>query len=116
MNLLRTRVDPLHKKRLSKFFGMSLSNPSLPENIKNLFWMYYIPEEKETFASSYRALQKSVVELLKQNWDELLNGSYEIFKQKGKGTYHRKCDMKNLLHGRGFAWDMTIKDFKEKFL
>lgn len=73
-------------------------------------------EGNETFASSYRALQKSVVELLKQNWDELLNGSYEIFKQKGKGTYHRKCDMKNLLHGRGFAWDMTIKDFKEKFL
>ena len=54
MNLLRTRVDPLHKKRLSKFFGMSLSNPSLPENIKNLFWMYYIPEEKETFAMNNR--------------------------------------------------------------
>lgn len=73
-------------------------------------------EGNETFTSSYRVLQQSVVELLKQNWAELLNGSYEVFTQKGKGTYHRKCDMKNLLNGRDFAWDMTIKDFKEKFL
>lgn len=73
-------------------------------------------EGNETFASSYQVLQQSIVELLKQNWDELLNGSYEAFNQKGKGTYHRKCDMKNLLNERDFAWDMTIKDFKEKFL
>lgn len=73
-------------------------------------------EGNETFTSSYRVLQQSVVELLKQNWAELLNGSYEVFNQKGKGTYHRKCDMKKLLKGRDFTWDMTIKDFKEKFL
>ena len=72
-------------------------------------------EDKETFASSYQVLQHSVVELLKQNWDELLNGSYETFKQNGKGTYHRRCDMKKRVNGCGFFWDMTIKEFKAIF-
>lgn len=54
MNLLRTNIQPLHAKKLSKYFGMSLSNPSLPESIKNLFWMYYMPSKKETFAINNR--------------------------------------------------------------
>lgn len=72
-------------------------------------------EGTETFASSYQALQQSVVELLKQNWDELLKGSYKTFTQECKGTYHRRCDMKKWINGRVFTWDMTIKDFKSIF-
>jgi hypothetical protein len=33
---------------------MSISNPSLPDAIKNIFWMYYIPEEKEIYAMNNR--------------------------------------------------------------
>ena len=72
-------------------------------------------EGKETFASSYRILQESVVELLKQNWNELLSGSYEVFAQEGKGTYHKKSDMKKFINGHDFNWDMTIRDFKVNF-
>lgn len=72
-------------------------------------------EEKETFASSYHILQESVVELLKQNWNELLSGHYEVLAQKGKGTYHKKCDIKKLINDHDFTWDMTIRDFKVNF-
>lgn len=54
MSYFKIVKDPLDRKRLSKYFGMSLSNPGLPEQIKNIFWMYYIPEEGETWAMNTR--------------------------------------------------------------
>lgn len=55
MNYLKTKkISPIHKKRFGKFLGMSLSNPSMPEQIKNMFWMYYIPTENETYALNDR--------------------------------------------------------------
>lgn len=54
MSFIRTNVIPLHKKRLGKYLGMSISNPSLPESIKSIFWMYYIPDDQETYVINNR--------------------------------------------------------------
>lgn len=54
MSFVKTNISPLHKKRFATYLGMSLSNPSLPEAIKNAFWMYYIPDENETYVLNDR--------------------------------------------------------------
>lgn len=71
-------------------------------------------EEVETFASSYRILQHSVVELFKKYFNVLLSGNYVVTKQVGKGTYHRRRDFEKLVGGQGVDWNMNIKGFKKR--
>lgn len=52
--IFRPNINPLDKKRFAKYFGMPFSSPSLPESIRNAFYMYYIPEEKETYTINAR--------------------------------------------------------------
>lgn len=74
----------------------------------------HLCEEKETFASSYRILQQSIVELLKKHFKTLLSGNYAVTKQIGNGTYHRRRDFEKLISSHDFDWNMNIKAFKKR--
>lgn len=74
---------------------------------------YFFDEKRETFASTYNALQNGVVELFKENFDRIFIGNYSPYKQKGEGSYHTVKDMDEYLKDRTFSWDMNICDFKK---
>ncbi len=72
-------------------------------------------EDKETLASSYNKLQDTIVDLLIDNFDDILAGNIVPTNQKGEGSYHRTSDLKALLNGKEIDYNMTITEFK-KFL
>ena len=76
----------------------------------------YFDEQKETLSSSYEKLNEEIVELLKQNWDKIFNEKYVATPQTRGGSYHKKADLQKFLNGKEISWDMTIKEFKRKFL
>lgn len=51
---IRPVINDLDKKRLGRYFGMSLSSPGLPQQIKNIFFLYYAPLPNETWAINNR--------------------------------------------------------------
>lgn len=73
----------------------------------------HFDEETETLASTYAALNNEIVKLLKDNWEMILHGDYELRDQCGKGTYHKSADLKALLDGREIDYSMTISEFKK---
>lgn len=70
-------------------------------------------EDKETLASSYNKLQDTIVDLLIDNFDDILAGNIVPTNQKGEGSYHRTSDLKALLNGKEIDYNMTIKEFKD---
>ena len=73
---------------------------------------YFFDEKKETFGSTYNTLQNGIVELFKENFNNILSGNYLPYKQNGEGSYHTVRDMDEYLKDRQFSWDMNIYDFK----
>ena len=69
-------------------------------------------EQTETLASTYRRLNEEIVDLLKQNWDEIYGGKYTACPQTGNSTYHRQKELMPLLNRKDFSWDMTVREFK----
>lgn len=74
----------------------------------------FFDENKETFSSSYDRLQTEIVELFKENWQELYEGTYTLHQQQGIGSYHTQRDRQEYLLGKNFSYDMKIYDFKEQ--
>jgi len=70
-------------------------------------------EDKETLASSYNKLQDTIVDLLIDNFDDILAGNIVPTNQKGEGSYHRTSDLKALLNGKEIDYNMTIKQFRD---
>jgi len=73
-------------------------------------------EGEDTLATSYQKLTDAIISLFKEHWGHILSGNYEAKPQQGKGSYHTKKDLARFLAGRQLAWDMTITEFKEKFV
>lgn len=73
-------------------------------------------EREDTLATSYQKLMDAIIALFKEHWGRILSGNYEAKSQQGEGSYHTKKDLEMFLAGRQLAWDMTITEFKEKFV
>ncbi|MFC1546663.1 formyltransferase family protein, partial [bacterium] len=76
----------------------------------------FIDETKETLASSYNILHKSLQELFKENWMEIKLGKIIPKKQIGKGSLNYIRDfnvIKSILRAK--SWDITIRELKENF-
>lgn len=72
-------------------------------------------EASETLASTYRKLNEGIVELFKEHWTEIWEGTYPVTPQQRKGSYHALKDIKELLRKRkieNLDWNMTVKEFK----
>lgn len=73
----------------------------------------FFDEDVETLSSSYEKLNQEIVQLLKDNWQMILSGEYELSAHKGEGSYHRMADLEMLLKGRKLDYGMTISEFRK---
>ena len=73
----------------------------------------FFDEEKDTLASSYDALQETIVDLLCDNWEEISSCTYKEKEQPSGGSYHRTSDLKKLMGDTKIDYSMTIKEFKD---
>jgi methionyl-tRNA formyltransferase len=68
-------------------------------------------ESKETLETTYDALQKSIVQLFKENWIKIISGKIEPRKQIGNGTIHYKADQFKFMHLiKEKGWKTPVKD------
>ncbi len=72
-------------------------------------------EEKETFASSYAVLQQEIMELFKENWEAIRNGTLEGFLPEEKGTYHTIKQLEHFREEHPFAWTDVIAEKKREW-
>ena len=70
----------------------------------------------ETFTSSYNKLHAAIQKLLKDNFDDLLNGRIEAKEQVGKGTYHKSKEFKSICEKIEFSYDDIIADVKARVI
>jgi len=74
----------------------------------------------QTLASSYAILQKRLEELFFQNWAEIRSGSILARAQSGKGTYHARKDMREIIHkfplGHATSVETVMKMGEKKLL
>lgn len=71
--------------------------------------------QEETFTSSYEKLSKMIVELFQKNWDEIREGNYKLYPQKGAGSYHVSKDLEAVKAVCPFSWSDNVADFLERY-
>lgn len=55
---------------------------------------FFCPEE-ETFETVYCKLNNEIIELFKSHWEEIRDGNYKLYEQKGNGSCHTLSDLKS---------------------
>lgn len=71
--------------------------------------------EKETLQTTYDKLNKEIVELMKEKWDEMKDGCYSLTEQAGKGSCHVKKELDMLKEKIKFSWNDNIGDFLRRY-
>ena len=66
--------------------------------------------QKETLASSYAMLQKSILNLFIQSWQDIVTGKLIAKPQIGVGTYHNTSDKKEIFEKHNISWDTRLCD------
>lgn len=69
---------------------------------------------EETFVTSYEKLNETIVELFKENWEEIKTGTYELKSQDGNGSYHTMRDFNELIERYPFKWTDNIGEYLKK--
>lgn len=72
-------------------------------------------ETKETFRTAYEKLQREIVRLCEDNWEELYTGKIQPREQTGVGSYHSKKDLQEFCDRVSFTWDDSIAEVKMKY-
>lgn len=68
----------------------------------------------ETFESSYKKLNYTIVQLFQAHYDELVTQTYKTVEQVGGGSVHNSKDLERLLGKCSFSWDENIGAVLEK--
>lgn len=76
---------------------------------------YFFDEEKETFMTSYCKLNKEIVELFKEKWEEMESGQYNLYEQVGEGSYHTKKELDIIRKKLSFNWNDNIANFLKRY-
>lgn len=71
--------------------------------------------EKETFTSTYDKLQQIIMDLFKENWEEIKAGNYPLKEQQEIGSCHKKKDLEELQSKIAFRWSDNIADFLRRY-
>ena len=72
--------------------------------------------ENETFRSSYKLLNETIIEMFQDNWKNIKNEKLKRYSQVGKGSYHRSADKIKYMELLTEGWDTKIKDLEGKAL
>jgi hypothetical protein len=75
----------------------------------------HFDETKETFRTAYEKLQREIVRLCEDNWEELYTGKIQPREQTGVGSYHSKKDLQEFCDRVSFTWDDSIAEVKMKY-
>ena len=75
----------------------------------------FFSPENETFATVYQKLHHEITELFKAHWEEIYDGNYCLYDQKGTGSFHTLRDLKELRKHTEFQWTDNIASFLEKY-
>lgn len=70
-------------------------------------------ENKETFLTTYNALNDAAVALLTEHWDEIVKGKIAPVPQPKGGSYHSRKDFEKFMEGKDFDWNLIISEFKK---
>jgi methionyl-tRNA formyltransferase len=75
----------------------------------------YFDEQKETFLSTYNALNSELQKLFIENWDKIKKGKIIPKKQSGKGSFHLKKDLEKfeIFKANNAIWEVKISDIKK---
>lgn len=71
----------------------------------------YKNRKKLTFRNTYSVLKTEIEDLFVKNIKNILNSDYLEFDQIGKGTFHSKSDLPNILK----SWDQNIFNTVKKY-
>lgn len=71
--------------------------------------------EEETFESVYHKLNNEIIALFMTHWEEIRDGNYILYDQKGEGSSHTINDLKKLRACVEFQWSDNIAVFLEKY-
>ena len=71
-------------------------------------------DENETFESSYAKLIDCGIDLIKNNWVDLVNGRLDITPQSSGGSYHTVLDFEAIRSKYPFSWSERICDWKDR--
>lgn len=72
-------------------------------------------ESEETFASSYNRLQQEIMELFKENWESIKNGTLTGFLPTEKGSYHTMKQLEAFRQEHPFSWSDNIAEKKQQW-
>lgn len=72
-------------------------------------------ESKETFASSYDTLIRTMNRLLLNNWEALRNNEVKPIPQMGNYTKHTQKDFQEIREKYPFEWNDLIDEWKNKY-
>jgi methionyl-tRNA formyltransferase len=72
--------------------------------------------EESTFRESYESLSNSIEFLFEKNCEALFHNQLPVFRQVGKGTYHRLRDFDSVKPLMDSGWDTVIKNAKQGYL
>lgn len=73
----------------------------------------FFDESKETFESTYEQLNYEITELLKSNWEQILEWNFNTYQQIGNGSYHTRKDREDRFPD--VNWKDNISKFKKRF-
>ena len=71
-------------------------------------------EQAETFLSTYQKLNREIVRLFLDNFDDIYNFNLEARKQPQEGTYHTKKMLTDLDKKINIQWNENIGEFKKR--
>jgi methionyl-tRNA formyltransferase len=69
----------------------------------------------DTLRSSYNCLVEAVEKLFMKEWPEICSGQRDGKPQSGKGTYHRRADLKTVKRLLTQGWDTPVKELVENY-
>lgn len=75
----------------------------------------YFDIENETFTTTYNKLNQTIVELFKENWEDIIGGKFVLKEQQGKGSYHSVRDLEILRAKIQFDWSDNIAEFLQAY-
>lgn len=75
----------------------------------------WFDEHRETFESTYDALNDLILLTLEENWDRIINHQIaRIPQQEGIGSSHTVKEFEEFLNGRDIDWKENISMFKQR--
>lgn len=75
----------------------------------------FFDEQKETFSSTYTYLHNQIVELFKDNWEEIRTKTYPLEEQERGGSYHSVKDLDMLKEECPFEWSDNIGEYLTRY-